>query len=148
MKVLADTNILFSALLYPNGGPSQALLFISENYELVLSDFNISELRDIVERKTPQQMADVDVFLAKLSYELITAPISPEKLINDPKDAPVLNAAIIADVDIIISGDKHFTELSLERPVVKTATEFIRDFIIEPDGYYSTGTTDTNPQAD
>ena len=134
MKVLADTNILFSALLYPNGGPSQALLYISENYELVLSDFNISELRDIVERKAPQQMADVDVFLAKLSYELITAPISPEKLINDPKDAPILNAAIIADVDIIISGDKHFTELALERPVVKTATEFTSDFIAEPEG--------------
>jgi len=128
--------------------PSKALLFISDNYELVLSDYNISELREIVERKTPQHMADVDVLLAKLSYELITAPISPEKLINDPKDAPVLNAAIIADVDIIISGDKHFKELVLERPVVKTAAEFVSDFIVEPDGYYSMGSVSTFPQSD
>jgi len=66
MKVLVDTNILFSALLYPDGLPGRALLYISENHELVLSDYNISELRDIVERKAPEQMADVDALLVKL----------------------------------------------------------------------------------
>jgi predicted nucleic acid-binding protein len=45
MKVLADTNILFSALLYPNGGPGRALKHIATHHELVLSDYNIKELR-------------------------------------------------------------------------------------------------------
>ena len=27
------------------------------------------------------------------------------------KDAPILNAAILEDVDIVISGDKHFFRL-------------------------------------
>jgi predicted nucleic acid-binding protein len=53
------------------------------------------------------------------------APISPEKLISDPKDAPILNAAIVEDVDLIISSDKHFHELSLKRPAVATAEEFL-----------------------
>ena len=128
MKVLVDTNILFSALLYPNGAPGRALIYVSENQELALSDYNISELREIVQRKIPAQMADVDVLLAKLAYELVVAPISPEKLISDPKDAPVLNAAIVANVDIIISGDKHFAELALNRPIVKTASEFLEEY--------------------
>jgi len=129
MKVLIDTNILFSALLYPKGTPGQVLLYVSENCQLVLSDYNISELREIVERKAPEKMPDVELLLAKLAYELVIAPISPEKLINDPKDAPVLNAAILADVDIIISGDRHFFELAFNRPAVKTATEFVNEFI-------------------
>ena len=43
----------------------------------------------------------------------------------DPKDVPILNAAIIADVDIIISGDKHFLELGLERPKTMKAAEYL-----------------------
>jgi len=129
MKILVDTNVLFSALLYPQGTTGRVLIYVSENCELVLSDYNISELREIVERKAPHKMMDIDVLLAKLAHELVMAPISPEKKISDPKDAPVLNAAIIADVDVIISGDHHFVDLTLSRPVVKTATEFLHEFI-------------------
>ena len=93
MRVLVDTNILFSTMLYPDGMSGRALMHVSENCELILSDYNISELREIVERKVPDKMADIDVFLAKLAYEHVIAPISPEKLISDPKDAPVLNAS-------------------------------------------------------
>ena len=137
MRILVDTNVLFSAMLYPDGIPSRALMYVSNNCDLVLSDYNISELREIVERKIPEHMADIDVFLAKFAYEHVVAPISPEKLISDPKDAPVLNAAIIADVDIIISGDKHFEDLALNRPVVMTAAKYVDEYIVEPDGYIS-----------
>jgi len=47
------------------------------------------------------------------------------KLIADPKDHPILNAAIIADVDIIISGDKHFLDLKLEHPKTMSVAEFL-----------------------
>ena len=36
------------------------------------------------------------------------APQEPSKLISDPKDHPILNAAIVSGVDIIISGYGHF----------------------------------------
>jgi predicted nucleic acid-binding protein len=91
---------------------------------MYISDYNISELHEIAQVKFHAQMADVDAFLAKLSYDLVIAPISPEKLIADPKDAPILNSAIISDVDIIISGDKHFRELVIKRPAVMTVAEF------------------------
>jgi putative PIN family toxin of toxin-antitoxin system len=125
MKVLTDTNILISAMLYPNGTSSRALLHAANYHDLYLSDYNISELREVVEQKFPDKMAHIDAFLAKFTYSLVIAPISPEKLISDPKDAPILNAAIIEDVDLIISGDKHFRELSLKRPVVVTVAEFL-----------------------
>jgi predicted nucleic acid-binding protein len=56
---------------------------------------------------------------------LILTPREPSKLIADPKDAPILNAAIIEDVDIIISGDRHFLALDMERPKVLTAAQYL-----------------------
>ena len=43
-----------------------------------------------------------------MSYELIPAVDHAEKLIRDAKDQPILSAAIVSDVDIILTGDKDF----------------------------------------
>jgi putative PIN family toxin of toxin-antitoxin system len=125
MKVLADTNILISALLWPHSKPASALLYATRYHELVLSDRNIFELRDVLGRKAPHVLADVEVFLAKLAYDLVPAPEYPQKLISDPKDQSILNAAIVADADIIISGDKHFLKLDMARPRVMTASQYL-----------------------
>ena len=125
MRILIDTNILISALLYPNSKPSQVLLYVARHHELVLSDYNIAEFRRIAKDKFDKKHSDIEVFLAELGFELIIAPHAPQKLISDPKDAPILNAAIMESVDIIISGDKHFLNLNLERPKVMTAAEYL-----------------------
>ena len=125
MKILSDTNILISALLYPISKPAIALMRIAEQHTLVLTDYNISELRRVTRRKFPHKEADIDVLLNKLTYELIPAPEAPQKLMQDPNDAPILNAAIISGVDIIISGDRHFLNLDIENPKVMTVAEFL-----------------------
>ena len=51
MRILVDTNILFSALVFPRSKPSRALLYIADNHEIVLCDRNIAELRDISDEK-------------------------------------------------------------------------------------------------
>jgi len=124
MKILVDTNVLISSLVYPGSKPARALLHASRHAQLILTDYNIAELRRITQQKFPSRHADVDVFLAELSFELVPAPLSPQKLIADPKDAPILNAAIVAEVDIIISGDKHFLELESKRPKVLTVSAY------------------------
>jgi len=125
LKILADTNILISALFYPDGKPAKALFHAADNHNLVLSDYNISEFRRIAKEKFSGVEADIDLFLTELTYELILAPEAPQKLISDPKDAQILNAAIISDVDIIISGDKHFFNLKIEQPKVLTAAGYL-----------------------
>lgn len=40
MRILIDTNILFSALLFPNSKPSRVLLYIANHHEIVLCDRN------------------------------------------------------------------------------------------------------------
>jgi putative PIN family toxin of toxin-antitoxin system len=125
LKILADTNILISALFYPGSKPAMALYYAANNHNLVLCTDNISELHRIAKDKFGSRLPDIDVFLAELAYELVSVPASPQKLIADPKDMPILNAAIIEDVDIIVSGDKHFLNLDIERPKVMKAAEYL-----------------------
>ena len=125
MRVLVDTNILFSALLFPDSKPAKALYHIAENHEIVLCDQNIRELREILKRKAPKYLPDAEVFIAELPFELIPAVTHAEKLIRDAQDQPILNAAILSDVDAVLTGDKDFLSLSLKRPKCLTASDYL-----------------------
>ena len=57
---------------------------------------------------------------------LIPAAYHAEKLIRDVKDQPILNAAIIADVDIILIGDKDFLCLQMKHPKCMSAADFLK----------------------
>jgi predicted nucleic acid-binding protein len=70
-------------------------------------------------------LQDAEVFLAELAYELIPSVEHPQKLVRDAKDQPILNAAIIADVDIILTGDKDFLSLDIEHPRPMTAAKYL-----------------------
>ena len=129
MRVLVDTNILFSALVFPHSKLAQALLYVADNHEIVLCDRNIMELRDILKRKAPKYLPDAEVLLAELAYELIPAVDHAEKLIRDTKDQPILNAAIVFNVDIILTGDKDFSDVNIEKPEIITPGEFIEKYI-------------------
>lgn len=125
MRILVDTNILFSALLFPDSKPAKALLHAADNHEIVLCDRNIAEFRDILRRKAPKYLPDAEVLLAELSYELVPAVDHAEKLIRDAKDQPILNAAIVSNVDVILTGDKDFLSLEMEHPKPMTVTQFL-----------------------
>lgn len=131
MRILVDTNILFSALLFPHSKPSQALLYAVDNHEIVLCDRNLAELRDILKRKAPKYLPDAEVLIAELPYELIPAVDHAEKLIRDAKDQPILNAAIVADVDVILTGDKDFLSLEMEHPRCLTVAQFLEEEGVE-----------------
>ncbi len=125
MRVLADTNVLLSALWFRESRVARALLHVVSNHELVLCDQNIVELREIIKRKPPEVLADAEVFLAELPYELIPSVEEAGKLIRDPKDQPILNAAIVAAVDVILTGDKDFLCLDMHHPRPMTVAQFL-----------------------
>ena len=52
MRILIDTNILFSTLLFPKSKPAYALLYAANHHQIVLTDRNIFELREIIRRKS------------------------------------------------------------------------------------------------
>ena len=126
MRILADTNIYFSALLFPRSVPSMALLKVCECDSLVICEYIISELELVVSRKHPNLLPVLRVMLTDLELEEVATSYSSQLIISDPKDSPILTTALTSGVDIIISGDKHFLSLGLSEPRVITASEYLR----------------------
>ena len=107
------------------------LLEITEHHTLVLSSFVVTELKAVVERKFPEKREAIDSFLSMLSYELVYSPDVMEYglfEIRDPNDYPVLYSAMLADADILITGDADFRNLGIERPIILTPREFIERY--------------------
>jgi len=125
MKVMIDTNVLISAIYNPKSVPAKAVHMACENHDLVLCDHIINECYDVVKRRFPQHIPMMDKLLNTLVYETVIAPRAPDGLISDPKDAPILNAAILYGVDVVISGDRHFKELNMEYPKILNPAEFL-----------------------
>lgn len=48
---------------------------------------------------------------------------------SDEKDYPVLYTAIKEDVDILITGDKDFSEVDIERPEILTPSKSIAQYV-------------------
>ena len=117
MKVLIDTNILISAALNPNGTPSQAF-FKAVTYPNrgIICEQNLDELRRIFNRKFPNKLATLEAFLAiaLTTISIVTTPeesYESEIAIRDVLDRPILRAAINANVDVLLTGDKDSLQL-------------------------------------
>ena len=132
MRIMLDTNILISIAIFNSEKLKEMLTHICTNHTLVLSSYIIQELEDVTERKFSSKKKDMDEFLYNLPYELEYTPstILDEKamLIRDIKDVPVLYSAIISDVDILITGDKDFDDVKIEKPEIMTANEFLEKY--------------------
>lgn len=131
MRILIDTNVLISAALFPNSVPAQAYLkAASYPNRGLICDQNVEELRRIFHKKFPDRMGALDRFLslALLSLELVPIPVdetAAESQIRDAADRPILRAAIHADADILLTGDKDFLESGVQKPRIMTPAEFL-----------------------
>ena len=124
MRIMIDTNVIVSAVYNQKSKPAHVLSHVCENHELVLCDYIVAECYDVIMRKFPLHTTVFDKLLASLGYELVAAPRTGV-IMSDPKDSPILNAALIANVDIIISGDKHFLHLDLKHPKILTPAQYL-----------------------
>lgn len=68
MRILIDTNVLFSALAFPNSKPAKALLYIADNHNIVLCEQNLREIREVLQRKAPKFLPAAESLLTELSY--------------------------------------------------------------------------------
>ncbi len=132
MRIMLDTNILISIVIFDSDKLKQMLIDICDKHTLVLSSYIIQELEEVTERKFANKKKAMTEFLFNLPYKLEYTPttILDEKAlsIRDAKDVPVLYSAIIADVDILITGDKDFEDIDIEKLEIITPNEFLRKY--------------------
>lgn len=129
MKIMVDTNVIISALLKPGSVPDIVLNYVCENHELVLCDQIIRESYIVAQRRFHDRAEVLQDLFSKLRYELVSEAKTNKIQITDTKDQPILNAAITHNIDVLVTGDRHFLELD---PVVlqtMTPSEFKGKYI-------------------
>ena len=124
--------MLISALLFPGARMDSMMDYIFTNHQLVLSSYVVDELKNVVRRKFPGREIAINKLLMMMSFEYVYTPSEIESGlfdIRDVKDYPVLYTAIIEDVDILVTGDKDFSDIDIEKPEIMSPAQFMERFL-------------------
>ena len=74
MRVLCDTNVLISGILFPNSIPGMVLRHIAGRKQLVLATYVIEELHRVFQIKFPDKTKHLDSYLERREFELFVTP--------------------------------------------------------------------------
>jgi putative PIN family toxin of toxin-antitoxin system len=110
MKIVLDSNVLISAI-----GVKSSLRpiwdgFINGYYQIVISEDILKEYEEILYEHSAQGAAEIvmeifiespDVFTQKVYYNW-------NAISSDPDDNKFFDIAVAADVDYLVTNDKHF----------------------------------------
>ncbi len=137
MRCFIDTNILISAALFPDSVPAKAFFkAVSVPHTALVSDYCLTEMRNVYVRKFPHKLQDLEQFLDLITdvIEIVTTPTEPvansveaEQSIRDINDRPIYRAAIAAKANLIITGDKDLLDAGITHPNILTAAEFLSE---------------------
>jgi len=135
LKVVLDTNILVSAWLWE--GNESKIVELIENGLVIgyTSPLLIREFEKVM--NYPKfRLSEEEIASATGYYQIILRTIEPKTMVNiirdDPEDNRVLDCALSAKANAIITGDKHLLALGRFKNIkILTSTEFLR--LVTPD---------------
>jgi putative PIN family toxin of toxin-antitoxin system len=112
-RVFLDSNVLFSGLHSPNGAPGLILRRFAEGkVAVVVSQLVLEEVVRTIKAKLPEALPALHRFLLNAPLEVVENPSSEETAkwaqMTNAEDAPILAAAVAAQVDYLVTGDQHF----------------------------------------
>jgi len=136
VKAFLDANVLFSAAL---GGPSFELLWqiaAAGKVELLTSEHCRMEAASNLHIKAPDRERRLPVLLRDVTPVAEGAARATSAALLPPDDAPVLDAALAACADYLVTGDlRHFGPL-MKRDDLGIRVRTVRAFLLgeQPSG--------------
>ena len=133
LRVFIDSNILISAMHSGASISRHLLLLLAREHHLLICSYSLAEVSRVLEKRFPDKLAEWDHFLTRLQFEMVYTPTDPSTFsipyIRDKKDIPILVSAMIAQPDILVTGDHDFhTPEIQEYFTVMTPADFVRSF--------------------
>lgn len=131
MRVMLDTNVIVSALVFPTKEIEIMIDKLTEHHEIVICDYVVNELWRVVEKKFPDNLDSLASFLILFPFEMVYVPPQSEIAMPDMRDRadiPILLSALREDIDVLITGDKDFLSMNIDRPIMCTIRNFIENF--------------------
>ncbi len=113
MRVVFDTNIFISALVFPGRQAEKALLrVIDERDHLLVSRPIIDELMTVLARKfgrEREELARVAVLLSEIGE--VVSPRQRLHVLKDDPDNRILECAMAGGAEQVVSGDRALLQL-------------------------------------
>ena len=131
MRVMIDTNIIISAMLFPRGRAAQAFFkTLYPPYQPLVCDYIVEEIYKKFKEKFSDRRRALEAFQADIlpRISVVSTPKEEslaENAIRDPKDRPILRAALNVHADLLLTGDKDFLESSLIDPRIIGVAEYL-----------------------
>lgn len=131
MRVMIDTNIFISAVLFPNGNAAAALKkALALPYQPLTCNYVVDELHRKFQEKFPDKMTELEAFLysALPIIHVVETPeetVKAESQIRDAKDRPILRAALSSNADLFLTDNKDFLESAVDDPRIISVADFL-----------------------
>ena len=112
MKLVLDTNILVSALVF-SGVAADIFEEAVRKHEVYLTEEILKEFTRIVQKKLKVPKAATTRYAKHLrsGFFVVSPDNSPPEICRDPKDNHILQLADFVSADFIITGDKDLLVL-------------------------------------
>jgi predicted nucleic acid-binding protein len=136
-RVFLDTSAFIAGIISPTGAAREVLRLCEAGVvDLMISRQVLTEADRNLSEKLPALIPDFRQWIHQLSPILVEDPSQKEVVkavrIIHPKDAPILAAAINAEVDYLITWNtRHFHKSPVVRAVsfkIMTPGEFLEEF--------------------
>jgi putative PIN family toxin of toxin-antitoxin system len=133
VKVVLDTNVLLSGLMFPDGAPGRLVAAWREaRFELVVSVHQLAEIaRALAYPKIRRILAwddrRIEQFIRQLYIraQIVDLDEISVEVPADSDDAPILATLVAAKADVLITGDGDLLALREEYAIL-TPAEFVR----------------------
>jgi predicted nucleic acid-binding protein len=69
MEIMTDSNIIVSAILFPNSTVSKVFDYVLDNNTLVLCDYIIKEVENVFLEKFSHRISEMKTFMGRIKYK-------------------------------------------------------------------------------
>ena len=133
MRIVLDTNILVSGLMFPDGTPGRVVAaWFDAEFDVVSSREQLAEIGRVlgypkIRRVLKWDVDRIERFLRLLHgrVEIVEPDSAAVDTPRDPDDAPILGALVAGDADFLVTGDRDLLALR-DRYPIETTAEFVR----------------------
>ena len=127
---MVDTNVLFSALVKYGSGAGKLIRLIQREYHLLIPDYVLIECEKTAAELVPDSLPKLKSWIRAGQFQCIPVRNIMVSMppILDPKDKPILQAALSSKPDFFVTNDlKHFHTPAIQRVLrVVTVSEMLR----------------------
>jgi uncharacterized protein len=114
LRVTPDTNILVSGLVYQRGKPYQLLrMALAGEINMTVSQAIIDEMAEVLARKfkMSEDFITEATAIVRSAARVVTPAVQLDVVKEDPPDNRIIECAVSAGSDYIVTGDKDLLRL-------------------------------------